>query len=92
MNSSFTFFFYDSYLFILMMLGMSEIDILDISMGAKKYIYINDCVITSRKTWIKIKVAPDEGNSRNQTWHWTNDKIGLAVQTCLWVRVELMAW
>ena len=36
--------------------------------------------------------ATDEGNSRNETWHWTNDKIGVAVQSWLWVRVEFMAW
>ena len=24
--------------------------------------------------------------------HWTNDEIGVAVQSWLWVRVEIMAW
>ena len=26
-------------------------------------------------------MATDEGNSRNETWHWTNDEIGLGVQS-----------
>ena len=34
----------------------------------------------------------DEGNTRNEIWHWTNDEIGVAVQIWFWVRVELMAW
>ena len=64
------------------------------------YIYIY--MITSRKymitydylkkTSIKINVATDEGNSRNEIEHWTNDEIGVAVQSWLWVRVELMVW
>ena len=33
-----------------------------------------------------------KGNSRNEMWHWINDEIGVAVQSWLWVRVELMAW
>ena len=41
---------------------------------------------------IKTNVATDEGNSRNEMWHWTNDEIGVAVQSPLWMRVELMAW
>ena len=49
-------------------------------------------VITSRKFSIKIHVVTDEGNSRNETWHWTNNEIGLGVQSSLLVRVELMAW
>ena len=28
----------------------------------------------------------------NEMWQWTNDKIGVAVQSWLWVRVELMTW
>ena len=44
------------------------------------------------KISIKTNVATDEGNSRNEMWHWTNDEIGVAVQSWLWVRVELMAW
>ena len=31
-------------------------------------------------------------NGRNEMWHWTNGEIGVAVQSWLWVRVELMAW
>ena len=45
-----------------------------------------------KKTSIKINVATDKGNSRNDIEHWTNDEIGAAVQSWLWVRVELMAW
>ena len=37
-------------------------------------------------------MATVEGNSRNEIGHWANDEIGLAVQSWLWVRVELMAW
>ena len=44
------------------------------------------------KILIKTNVATDERNSRNEMWHWTNDEIGVAVQSWLWVRVELMAW
>ena len=50
-------------------------------------------VITSRKFQLnKINVATGEGDSGNETWHWTNDEIGVAVQSLLWVRVELMTW
>ena len=45
-----------------------------------------------KKTSIKINVAADEDNSRNEIWLWTNDEIGVAVQIWLRVRVELMAW
>ena len=45
-----------------------------------------------KKISIKANVATDEGNSWNQTWHWTNDEIGVAVQIWHWVRVELRAW
>ena len=45
-----------------------------------------------KKTSIKINVATDKGNSRNEIEHWTNDEIGVAVQSWLWVRVELMVW
>ena len=44
------------------------------------------------KTSIKTNVATDEGNSQNEMWHWTNDEIGVAVQSWLRVWVELMAW
>ena len=36
-------------------------------------------------------MASDKSNSRNESWHWTKDEIGVAVQSLLWVRVELMA-
>ena len=44
------------------------------------------------KNSMKTNVVTDEDNSRNEMWHWTNDEIGVAVQSWLWVRVELMAW
>ena len=44
------------------------------------------------KNSMKTNVVTDEGNSRNEMWHWTNDEIGVAVQSWLWVWVELMAW
>ena len=31
-------------------------------------------------------------NSWMEMWYWTNDEIGVAVQSWLWVRVELKAW
>ena len=45
-----------------------------------------------KKTSIKINMVTDEGNSRNEIGNWANDEIGVAVQSSLWVRVELMAW
>ena len=45
-----------------------------------------------KKTSIKLNVATDEGSGRNEIEHWTNDKIGVAAQSWLWVWVELMAW
>ena len=48
--------------------------------------------IYNRYTHVITNVATDEGNSRNEMWRWTNDEIGVAVQSWLWVRVELMAW
>ena len=35
-------------------------------------------------------MATNEGNSRNEMWHLTNDEIGVAVQSWLRVRVELI--
>ena len=45
-----------------------------------------------QKISIKINVATHKRNSQNEMSHWTNDEIGVAVQSWLWVRVELMAW
>ena len=44
------------------------------------------------KNSMKTNVATGEDNSRNEMGHWTNDEIGVAVQSWLGVRVELMAW
>ena len=43
-----------------------------------------------KKISIKINVATNEGNSRNETCHWTNDEIWVTVQSWLWVQVDLM--
>ena len=40
---------------------------------------------------IKTNIVTDKSNSQNETWHWTNNEIEVAVQSLLWVRVELMA-
>ena len=44
-----------------------------------------------KKISIKINVATGQGNSGIEIGHWTNDEIGVAVQSWLWVRAELMA-
>ena len=48
------------------------------------YIYIYN-------TSIKTNLATDEGNSRNEICHWTNNETDIAVQSCFWLRVEFMA-
>ena len=40
---------------------------------------------------IKKNLATEEGKSRNEIWQWTNDAIRVAVQSWLWVRIELKA-
>ena len=45
-----------------------------------------------KKTLIKIIMATDKSNSQNEIWHWINDKIEVAVQSWLWVWVELKVW
>ena len=37
-------------------------------------------------------MATDKGNSQNEIWHWTNNKIRVDVQSWLLVEVEHMAW
>ena len=44
-----------------------------------------------KKLSIQINVVSDEGNSWNEMWHWTNNEIGVAIQSWLWVWVELLA-
>ena len=46
--------------------------------------------IQSKQAW-QLTQATDEGNSRNEIGHLTKDEIGVAVQSWLLVRVELMA-
>ena len=53
------------------------------------YIHSRDYL---KKISIQINVATDEGNGRNEIGHWANNEIAVAVQSWLWVRVELMAW
>ena len=43
-----------------------------------------------KKISIKINVATDEGNSRNEIGHLANDEIGVAVESWLSVRIEPM--
>ena len=43
------------------------------------------------KISIKKNMATNEDNSQNEMWDWTNDEIGVAVQSWLGVRVELIA-
>ena len=43
-----------------------------------------------KETSIKINVATDEDNSRDEMWHWTNDEIGVAVQ--IGSEYELISW
>ena len=45
-----------------------------------------------KKVSVKTSIAIDEGNSQNETLHWTNDVIRVSVQSWLLVRVELLAW
>ena len=40
---------------------------------------------------VKINVVTEESSRPNEIWHWTNNEIGVAVQSWLWVRVEPMA-
>ena len=45
-----------------------------------------------KKLSIQINLATDGGNSQNEIWHWTNDGTGVAAQSWIWLRDELMAW
>ena len=45
-----------------------------------------------QETFNSNKRGTEEGSSRNEMWHQTNDEIGIAIQSWLWVRVELIAW
>ena len=61
------------------------------------YIYIYIYIIYTscdylQKTSINLKWRLTKVNSGKEMWHWTNDEIGVPVQSWLWVRVELMAW
>ena len=49
-------------------------------------------VITYRKLQLKWTWRATKANSRNEMWHWTNDEIGAAVESLLWVSVQVMAW
>ena len=40
----------------------------------------------------KRRAATDERNNQNKIWNWKYDEFGLAVQSWLWVQVEVMAW
>ena len=60
-----------------------------ICVNSFRYTHVIDYL---NKDSIKTNVATDEGNSRNETWHWRNDEIGVAVESWVWVQIELMAW
>ena len=45
-----------------------------------------------KKISIGTDMTTEEGNSRNETWHWTDEEIGVAAQSWPGLRVELMAW
>ena len=47
-----------------------------------QFIPLHSCGYLKKKS-VKIKVATDEGNSRNEIGHCTNDEIGVAVQSWL---------
>ena len=49
------------------------------------YIYIYIYIHQNEMWWDTI-------NSQNEIWHWKNDEIGVAVESWIWVWVELMAW
>ena len=44
------------------------------------------------KVTIKINIATDKGNSRNEQKDEQKDEIGVVVQSWFWVQVEVMAW
>ena len=48
-------------------------------------------IINKIKFQIEKNMATDEGNSQNKIGHWTNNEIGVAVQSWFCVQVELMA-
>ena len=56
-----------------------------------EFILLHSCD-NLKKISIKMNVVTDEGNSQNEIWHWTNDEIGVALQSWHWVQVKLMAW
>ena len=49
-------------------------------------LHLYDCL---KKISIKVNVATNEGNSQNETWHWTNDETGVVIQNWLCMQV---AW
>ena len=53
------------------------------------YIWIYRCthVTTSSKVSIKTNAVTDEDNGRNESWHWTNDEIRIAI-----VDYECKSW
>ena len=45
-----------------------------------------------KKNSFKINVVTYQSIKQNEIWHWRDDEIGLAVQSWLWERIELMTW
>ena len=54
-----------------------------------QFILLHSCDYI-KKISIKINVVTDD--SWNEIWHWTIDKIGVAIQSSHQVQVELMTW
>ena len=48
--------------------------------------------MSSSNLRIKSVLETDEGNSRNEIGHWTNNEIRVAVQCWLWVLIEPIPW
>ena len=51
------------------------------------YMFNMHVVITGRAHCFHDYIYINEGNDRNEIGHWTNDEIGVAVQSWLWVQV-----
>ena len=56
------------------------------------YLYITTLMWLPLQNVDEINVSTDRGNNGNEMWHWTNDEIGVAVQSWVLVLVEFMAW
>ena len=65
------------------------------SISISIYLYISLCISISLyyiSLSISLGISLYVYVSRNEIWHWTNEEIGVAVQSWLWGWVELVAW